>query len=276
MTQPQIPDAYQVMVQMLRQWGLESLAPEVLRLLQEGHSQDQVSMLLQDTDAYKRRFAGNEARRKAGLAVLSPQEYLSVEASYRRILEGNGLPAGFYDSPSDFAGWIGSDVAPTEIERRVGFAVDAANRLDDGTKRAFSEFYGVGTHDLAAYFLDRDRALPLVQKQARAARIGAAGFNQGVGFNRARAERLAESTIVGEGEVESAVGTVAETARDVGRLGQLYGDRGYTADTAAEEVFFGDVEAKRRRQHLIERERAEFAGSAGVGRSSLSKDTGLY
>ncbi len=269
-------DAYQLMLATLRQWGLEGLASDVLKMLQDGRTTDQIPVLLQQTDAYKQRFSGNELRRKNGLAALSPAEYLSVEASYRRILESNGMPNGFYDSPGDFAGWIGGDVAPTEIQNRVGLAVSAANRLDDATKQAFRDYYGVGPNDLAAFFLDRDRALPQIQKLARAAEIGAASNRSGINFGRSTSERLAASTIVGENEIDTAVGQVAEAARDVGKLGQLYGDRTYGADTAAQEVFFGDTEAKRRRQKLIGQETATFSGSSGVGRSSLTQDTGRY
>ncbi len=272
----EVDDAYQLMLGTLRQWGLEALAPDVLKMLQQGRTVDQIPVLLQQTDSYKQRFAGNQTRIKNGLAALSPAEYLSVEASYRRILESNGMPSGFYDSPGDFAGWIGGDVAPTEIQSRVGLAVSAANRLDDATKAAFRDYYGVGPNDLAAFFLDRERALPQIQKLARAAEIGSASIRSNIGFDRAQSERLAASTIVGENEIDSAIGSVAEAARDVGKLGQLYGDRTYGASTAADEVFFGDVEAKRRRQKLIQQESATFGGSSGVGRSSLTQDTGRY
>lgn len=269
------PDAYAGMVNILRQWGLGELAPEVLRLLQEGRSQEQVSLLLQDTEPYKRRFAGNEARRKAGLPVLSPGEYLQTETSYRRIMESNGLPPGFYDDPSDFASWIGSDVSPAEINTRVSFAVDAANRLDPGTRRAFEEFYGVQTPDLAAFFLDRERALPHIQKIARSARVGAAAFNQGSGFTREQAEQLGASTLVSDNELEQAVSQAVEVGRDTGKLGSLYGES-FDVNTAAQEIFNADVEAKQRRQRLASRERAEFTGSSGLGKSSLARDTGRY
>lgn len=277
MTSP-TSSAYDLMLAALRQWGLEQLAPDVLRLLQDGYSQDQVSILIQDTAAYKKRFAGNDERRRVGLPALSPAEYLSVETSYRRILEGNGLPAGFYDSPDDFAGWIGRDVAPTEIERRVGYAVDAAQRVDEGTKWAFRQYYGIDPPQLAAFFLDQDRAMPIIEKQAKAARIGASAYNQNVqgGWSQAYAERLATSTLVAQDDIEGAVSGAAEAGRDVGLLGQLYGDRDYSAATAAEEVFFADTAAKRRRQKLIQRETAEFGGASGVGRGSLAEDTGRY
>ncbi len=268
--------AYDLLVNTLRMWGLEELAPDVLALLQDGKTEDQIPVLLQQTEAYKKRFSANATRIKNGLAALSPAEYLSVERSYRQILSANGMPTGFYDSPSDFADWIGKDVAPTEVQQRVGFAVDAAQRLDEGTKRAFQEFYNVGMGDLAAFFLDQDRALPLVQKQARAARIGGIGYNDGATFGRDIAEHLATSTIVSDGDIDSAVGTAAGIGRDAGFLGQLYGDRSYDTSTAAEEVFFASTDAERRRRKLTDAQAADFNAQAGIGRGSLSRDSGLY
>lgn len=262
-------DAYQILQRMLNEWGLDELAPDVLKLLQDGHSQDQISILIQDTDAYKRRFSGNDARRKAGLAALSPAEYLATEASYRRILESAGMPTGFYDQPSDFAGWIGSDVSPTEIQNRVGLATDAAQRLDDNSKKAFWDYYKITPTDLAAYFLDRDRSLPLIQQQARAAQIGAAANQDQLGVNRSLAERLATSGL-SDTDIPGAVGTTAGLTKDVGHLGDIYGDN-YNVNDASAEVFFSDQEAQLKRQRLTDREKATFGGTGGIGRSTLGQ-----
>lgn len=262
-------DAYLMLVQMLREWGLESLAPDVLKMLQDGRTQEQISILLQDTDAYKHRFIGNEARRKAGLSVLSPKEYLQTEAAYRQIMESAGLPSGFYDSPSDFADWIGADVSPSEIKSRVDLAVDAAQRLDDGTRQAFRDFYGLGPNDLAAYFLDRERALPQLQQIARGAQIGGAGYSQGLAMTRQRAEQLAASVLVGDQEIAPTIGRVATLTKDIGLLGGLYGSD-YTQTDAEQELFFADEKAKRKRQDLTAREVGQFSGSSGVSKGSLA------
>lgn len=262
-------NAYQMLVSMLQQWGLETLAPDVLSLLQGGYSQDQVSVLIQDTPAYKQRFSGNDARRKNGLAALSPAEYLATEASYRRVLESAGLPSGFYDQPSDFANWIGSDVSPSEVQSRVNLATDAAQRLDDATKAAFWDYYKVTPSDLTAYFLDRERAMPTLQQQARAVQVGAAANRDNIGVSRGLAERLAGSTI-SDSELQGAVGSAASLTRDVGHIGDIYGDA-YTVDDATNEVFFSDSEAQRKRQRLSDREKATFGGTGGLGRSSLGQ-----
>lgn len=262
-------DAYQMLVAMLQQWGLESLAPDVLSLLQAGHSQDQISVLIQDTPAYKTRFAGNDARRKNGLAALSPAEYLATEASYRRIMASAGMPNGFYDDPSDFSAWIGADVSPTEVQSRVNLATDAAQQLDDNSKAAFWDYYKIGPGDLAAYFLDQDRALPLIQQQARAVRVGAAANQDNLRVDRTLAERLATSN-VSDADLGQTVGATAQLSQDVGKIASLYGDT-YSVTDAANELFFNDSEAQRKRQRLTDRERATFGGSGGVGRSSLGQ-----
>lgn len=268
-------NAYDYLKQLLNGWGIGELAPDALQLIQEGHDAAVVPGLLQETQAYKKRFAGNEIRKQKGMPVLSPAEYLSTEQAYRRIMESNGLPQGFYDQPSDFSDWIGKDVAPQEISQRVGYAVDAAHRLDAGTKRAFQEYYGVNTSQLTAFFLDQKRALPIVEQQARAATVGASAMNSGVNVNRQVAERLATSNVADQNlaqQMQSAV----QASKDVGKLSQLYKGDQYGIDDAANEAFFNDAEAKRRRQRLTAQEQATFNGNSGVGRSSLDRNHGGY
>src|SRR5882757_3766747 len=76
-------DAYLAINSLFKNYGLESLAPKIYDYVKNGYSADTISVLLQDTKEYKDRFSANEARKKAGLPVLSPAEYLSAESSYR-------------------------------------------------------------------------------------------------------------------------------------------------------------------------------------------------
>lgn len=278
MTQPLTSDqqsAFDVLKDMLRQWGLDELAPDVLSMVQAGQSSQQISIGLQQTDTYKKRFAGNEVRRQKGMPVLSPAEYLRTEESYRQIMASNGLPIGFYDQPSDFADWIGKDVSPNEINQRVNFAVTAAQRADEGTKQAFRDYYGVDTSHLASYFLDQDRAMPFLEKQARAAQIGAGAINNGTGLARNQAEYLAQSTMISNQQIDMTMGQAAGMGRDAGKLANFYHDN-YDVNTAATELFMGDAAAKRKREDLVARERATFSGNSGVSRSGLSQNNGGY
>lgn len=272
LTTPQ-NNAYDALMAMLKSWGLQELAPDVLKLIQDGHDQSNIPMLLQDTPSYKKRFAGNEIRKQKGMPVLSPGEYLATEQSYRQIMQSNGLPAGFYDQPSDFADWIGKDVAPQEVQTRVGYAVGAAQRLDDGTKRAFQDYYGVTPAHLTAFFLDQGRAMPQIQQAARAAQIGGATIGAGLGIDKSLAERLATSNVSDANLGQTSQQMVTDLS-EVGKLSQLHGGDSYGATEAGADEFFGDAEAKKRRQRLVAQEQATFAGNSGVGKSSLAVNKG--
>jgi hypothetical protein len=271
-----MPDegAFDLMRATLREWGLESLLPDVREMLEDGRAPEQISVLLQDTEAYNRRFAGNELRRQKGLAVLSPRDYLQTELAYRQIMESAGLPSGFYDSPEDFADWIGNDVAPLEIKTRVDEALDVAFQLDEPTAQAFQDFYGISRDGLAAYFLDRERGLQELERTARAGLIGGAARAQGLSVGRGRAEELAGSTTVARDDYRRALGQVAGLTEDAGRLSGLYGGVDYGQDQAEQEVFFADEEARRRRRKLIGLEEGEFSEGSGASPAALARSPG--
>jgi hypothetical protein len=113
------------------------LAPQIKTMLVNGYDADTISLLLQQTPEWQQRFAGNEVRKKNGLAVLSPAEYLANEASYRQVLVAHGAPVGFYDQHSDFANWIGNDVSPAEIDSRAKVVSDHLNNADQNWMLAF-------------------------------------------------------------------------------------------------------------------------------------------
>jgi hypothetical protein len=224
--------------------------------------------MLQDTPEYKTRFAGNEKRKQQGLPVLSARDYLSTESAYRQLLSSSGMPVGFYDQPSDFADWIGKDVSPQEVGSRVGLAVDAANRLDPDTKDAFQQWYGVGPNDLAAFFLDQDRALPHIQKIAKAVNIGGDSRREGLVMDQAHAETLAGWS--GDRNVDQLMGQVAQLTKRGSELAGIYGSD-YGLVDAESEVFQTSEAARRKRAGLVAQEEAAFSGTSGVGKTTLSK-----
>lgn len=280
MTQPAPPpldeedqNAYNILTQMLNEWGLSSLAPDVLRLLQDGYSQTQIPILLQDTEAYKTRFSGNQARREKGLAVLSPAEYLQVERSYRQIMAQAGLPEGFYDSYTDFAGWIGNDVAPVEVQRRVDEASDAVYRMDAATQQAFNEFYGLTAADLAAYILDPERGRDAINRVVHGGRIAGAASGYGVDLTRDQAERFGGMSTQNYLDEAKAFGEAAGLGQ---RLSSIYAGEDYTTEDAASEVWQSSTDAVRRRRKLIAREQAEFGGRGQATQNALGSGTGSY
>lgn len=269
-------DAYLALVKLFRDFGLETLAPKIFDFIKQGYGPDVISLLLAETPEYKQRFAGNELRKKAGLAVLAPGEYLSVEGAYRQILEGAGMPLGFYDSPDDFTKWIGADVAPTEIKSRVDLAVAATSQANPAYKGALYQLYGIGESDLAAYFLDRTRAEPILKKQAAAASIGAAALRRGFTLNRDAMEEYATFGITGT-QAEEGYAKIAEGFEAMLGIAGRFGST-WTQRMAEQETFtpgavagaFTQESAAESGKRLRSQERALFAGGRGSSSGGLS------
>lgn len=260
-------DAYQALKLMFQDYGLGSLAPKILEYVQQGYGADTISILLQRTDEYKRRFAANEARRAAGMSVLSPQEYIQTENAYRQIMRNAGLPSGFYDSQDDFTNFLSKDVSPTELKARVDVAATATVNADPFTKAALSQM-GIGGSEVTAYFLDPTRAMPIIQKAAATAQIGGAALRNNLEFNQQRVENLYLQGVDAARAAEG-YGAISGFLEDARNLGRIYGED-YDQATAEAEIFSQSGEAQEKRKRLASRERAQFSGATGSARAGLS------
>ena len=240
-------------------YGLSSLSAKIISYIKAGDNADTIMLQLQDTSEWRARFAGNEIRRKAGMDVLSPSAYLATESSYRQVMRQQGLPSGFYDNPSDFAGYIGKDVSPQEIQTRAQAYTDFANRSTDfATKQALAQ-NGMGMGDLAAYFMDKDRAVPLLQQKVAQIDVQTAANRQGLGIDNNRAAYLA-SIGINQATAESGYAAIGKMLPEMKNLSGIYGI-GYDQKAAENEVFNGS-QAGINGQQLRSQERATFNGSS--------------
>ena len=260
-------DALMAVTSLFKSYGLESLAPKIYDYIKNGYSADTISILLSDTKEYKERFAGNEARKKAGLPVLSAGEYLATEAGYRQIMSQAGLPTGFYDEPSDFNGWIGGNVSPSEIQQRVDLATQATVLANPNYKKALNAM-GISDGELTAYFLDQKKSLPFIQKAAATAAVGAQALAQGLAFDQAYAETLATQGITGE-QAAQGYAQVAGELNDMKNLAGIYGTN-WSQRESEQSVFEGNAAVNKKKKGLASQERANFGGAAGGGRQGLA------
>lgn len=264
-------DAFLAIKTLFKSYGLETLASKIYDYVKNGYSGDTISILLQDTPEYKARFAGNEARLKAGLPVLSAGEYLATEASYRQIMESAGLPIGFYDQTSDFTNWIAKNTSPSEIQSRVDLATQATVLAPASYRKALEQM-GISSTELTAYFLNPTKALPFLQKSAATAAIGAEALGQGLSFNQSYAEQLAGSG-VSAAQAREGYSQIAQEMGSMQGLGTIYGDQWDQSD--AEQSTFGtSAAAASKKSNLIAKERGAFSGSAGGARSGLGQRGG--
>jgi hypothetical protein len=262
-------------ITVLRGWGLETLAPKVIDFVNQGFIGDTILLKLQETPEYKTRFSGNEARLKAGLAPLDPQTYLGLENSYRSILRNAGVPQGFYDTADDFSTFIANDVAPAELKQRTDIAELSLNGADSFYTNSLQQMYGITKGDMLAYVLDPQRALPFINRQVQAAQFGAEAARQGLQATTPMAETYAGLGVTQQ-QARQGFEQVAQILPEAQRLSQITAGAkpvGFEEVTSA--VLGGESSAayKKQLQDLAQQEQSRFAGQAGVGRGSLSRNT---
>jgi hypothetical protein len=268
-------NAYMAMAALFKDYGLESLTQDILMFVREGYDPATIELMLRETDAYKKRFAANEARKKAGLSTLSPAEYIATERQYAQVLRANGMPKGFYDSADDFTNWIAGDVSVNEVQERVARARQAAFEAPQETRDALAQYYGVGVDEIAAYFLDTKKAQPILDRQLRAAQVSGAAARAGFDVGRDRSERLADLGVDAD-QANQGYQRIGQLMPDATRLSDIYGSTEGRYDLRdAESEIFGDTSsagASKKRRDLASRERAAFSGESGsAGADTLSR-----
>jgi uncharacterized small protein (DUF1192 family) len=174
------------------------IMPDIQNIVNEGiYDGNVISARLRSTPTYKTRFKANDQRVAKGLSALTPAEYLGLERQYRQVLSEGGLPAGFYDSKEDFTQFLGNDISVNELTQRVGLAQSVVQTTDSTIRDQLNQYYGVGTGDLTAFFLDPNRAKTALQRKVNIATVGGAlaraGFDVGEDF----ATQLTEGVVGG-------------------------------------------------------------------------------
>lgn len=264
--------AASALITLFGQYGLESLASKIIGYVKEGFSGDTMTVMLQETPEYKLRFAANEARKKAGIAVLSPVEYIATERQYRQVMAQSGLPKGFYDQTSDFQKFLENDMSPSELNDRVKGWQDLA-QSDQASLDSLRRLYGMSSADAAAFAMDPNRALPLIQAQQRAVSFAAAATRHGFTVDRGNAETYGGGAYdVSAQDAEKGFAAIQEVQKDTDRLAKMYGYDGYTVNEAEAEVFGGDAGAAAKRKKVASAERGAFSDSSKGSTGSASSN----
>jgi hypothetical protein len=256
----------------LATYGLESLSDYLYGVYSREEvnidNPDAVLFAIRGQDAYKQRFAANTQRASKNLPELDPASYIALEGTYRDYMRSAGLPVGFYDQTDDFTKLIASDVSPNELASRIQSGFQAVRDADPEVLAQLRRFYpevGGSEESLAAYFLDPQRAAPLLKRQAEAARIAARGREQaGMQLAAETAEQLVARGVTPE--------EAQQRFQEVGALRGLYqemaGEEALTEQQKVGAAFGYDVEAARAIAQRKGRRIAEFAGGGGFARTT--------
>lgn len=264
-------DAYAALKTLFDSYGLGSLAPKILNYLQDGFGSDTITVLLQQTPEYKSRFAGNQERIKNGLQVLTPAEYLSTEASYKQLLRQNGM-SDHFDNQSNFSEWIGKDVSPTELQDRVNMAVQATTQAPPSVRQYFNQL-GIGTGDLAAYFLNDKNPTPALQLKLNQAQIGGAALQNKLQISAADSQKYAQQGVTYQ-QAQSAYQRIADILPTANKLSQIYRSQVPVNQQTLEAQYLGQSGAAQlATENLSRQEEAAFSGQSGVQKTSFQQQT---
>lgn len=271
--------AYDILLGEFTKYGLQALVEPLKSLITSGASPAEFSLKLQETDAYKKRFAANQERINKGLAALSPAEYIALEDQYQNVMRNYGLPATYYTKDSmgtqqGFEKFLAADVSASELEDRIMTAQNRVINANPEVSKALKQFYpDITNGDILAYTLDPQQGLSNIKRKVTAAEIGGAALAQGLQTGVTRAEELAGYGVTKD-QAQQGFQTVAGIAPRGGQLASIYGESPYTQATAEAEVFntAGAAESAALRKKLTKLEQAQFAGSAGMAGGALSRD----
>lgn len=228
---------------------------------------------MRNLGVYKQRFAGNEARVKAGLNALSEGEYLQQEKDYGQYFKEYGVQD--LATRTQMATLIGNDVSAIEAKNRIGLAVDRVKNADPNIMKELKTYYPtLGDADLVSYFLNPVQALPELKRKVTASEIGAAAIGQGfkgatdaLGLADYGVDRA--SALAGYADIKSVLPTSE-------KLSDIYGEAGidYTQQTGEAEFLKQNQDAAEKRKRLRSMERASFQGSTGMeGNAGLAQST---
>jgi hypothetical protein len=261
-----------VLTDRFNKYGLGSLVTKIRDLAVDGATEATITLALQETPEYQRRFAANAERLKKNLQVLTPAEYLNLEDGYRQVLRAYGLKQ--FDTDEYVRQFISNDVSAAELSDRVVTAVQRVQNADPSVSKQLRDYYGIGNADLVAYVLDPNQQLPKIQRQVAAAEIGAAAAVQGITAGVSVAEQLAAQGVT-QAEARKGYATIADILPTAEKLSAIYGgvEAGYGLGEAEQEVFNSLAEAQRKRERLTSREIAAFSGRTGIARTGLTQTT---
>jgi hypothetical protein len=274
--------AYNILKMEFDQYGLGSLVTDIKDLLINNTPTSEFGLRLRGTEAYKNRFKANEARIAAGLAALSPAEYVALEDQYQNIMRNYGLPASYYTKDqtgkqAGFEKFIAGDVSATELEDRIATAQKRVLNANPEVSTALKAFYpDIQNGDILAYALDPSQGLENIKRKVTAAEIGGAAMAQGLSTGAERAMQLAGYGVT-KAQAQEGFQAIAGIVPRAQQLSGIYKQGQYGQTQAEQEVFglAGAEEATKQRKKLTELERASFSGSSGAAQGALGRDRAL-
>lgn len=274
--------AYDTIGKILESYGITGLA-SVLATIRDEYPEarsDELISLLQFDSRYNakfnERFAGNVARQKAGLSVLSPGDYLKTEESYKKVFTAYGLTK--FNNQTYYDKFITSDISSTELTDRVQLAYDRVMG-DEPVLSAFKKFYSsIGLNDIVTAMLDPVNQLPDLERKVKAAEIGGAALRQGfTNISQTATDMTVGADVLAQqgltkGQAEAGYKIIAQELPQAEKFSSIYAGQSekYGMLEAEKDTLQGLASEERKKKALIALEAAQFGGDTGTSKASVN------
>lgn len=250
-------------------YGLEGLAGWAWNEIVAGRSEAEVLIDMRDPSteggkAFYNRFPGIKARMDAGLPPLSPAEYVAYEDQAYKLMRAAGMPKGMFDTREDFTDLITKNVGLPELNDRINIYKNATYSMTPQEQARLSHEFGLapGSGALAAYFMDPDKALPLLQRDYDAARVGGAADMAGYqGLSDETARSLASAGV----SADAARKGFGDLLREDELFHRLPGQvgRDFSQQDQLGAQFLGDAPTQMALERVARERVATFSGGGG-------------
>lgn len=190
--------AFDTIQQALDQYGLGSLASWAWGRFQSGASVDQILLEVYQRPEFKATYPEYEVLAKKGRAY-SIGELQAYRKAAVGIFRSYGIPQSFYDTPEELSQFAANEVSIAELSKRVADAAEAVYTTSPVVREQMQRLYGVQPGDMIAFWLDPQKAEPLIKQQFTAAQIAGQAVQTGYGMLTAtEAEQLAGMGVTSE------------------------------------------------------------------------------
>jgi len=260
--------AFEQIQSALDQYGLGSLATWAWGRFQEGASLDVIMMEVYQRPEFRATYPEYEVLAQRGRAY-SVAELQAYRRAVVGIFRQYGIPETFYDTTEELSRFAMNEVSVAEISQRVAQASRAVYQSPPEVRMELERMYNVRPGDLVAFWLDPEKATPMLEQQFLSAEIGAQALTTGFGMlTTDEAQQLAQRGTTSE----QAQRGFAALAQSQELFNPLAGEQQIERETQFGAAFAGDVTAQRQIERRRQERQAQFGGGGGyaMGREGVT------
>ncbi len=185
----------QIINDLLASWGLDGLAATVWAKYKGNEPSAAITDFIRSTPKYAQRFPGMAALNKQGRAI-TEANYIGKETTDIELMRNYlGTSASQYTDNATLGNLIANNVSSSELQSRLQAAHDSVLSADPATVQFLKDNYGLSTGDIAAYFLNPDKALTDIQNRANSGQLGGQSVETGFGLNANQADTLSNAGV---------------------------------------------------------------------------------